>query len=89
MNHTHQLQPPANVGAVELNHVHLQRLRVAVQAARAGARVCFRINQGEPATVVWYEAAAPRVAHVIARVYGQRQQWMAAVLAAFYAETEG
>lgn len=72
---------------VELNNVHRQRIAVAVEMARAGARIVFRVNEGEPATIVWYDAAAPRVAHVIGRIYGQREEWMAAVLAEFHAET--
>lgn len=74
------------MSGVELNRVHLQRLRLAVEAARGGARVQFRLNDGEPPTLVWVNRAAPRVQHTIARIYGRKQEWLAAAQVAFEAE---
>lgn len=74
---------------VELNQVHMQRLHCAVQAARSGARVEFRVNQGEPCTLVWVDRAAPRTQRVILNFYGRKDLWLAAVRAAFDAEMAG
>lgn len=72
--------------SVELKRVHHQRLRGAVEAARKGAKITFRVNPGEPCTLVWVASYAPGVQRTITSLYGQRQEWIAAVQAAFDAE---
>lgn len=74
---------------IKLNYIHHQRLRGAVQAAQAGAQIKFRVNEGEPATIVWSDAAKPREQHAVLNLYGQRQAWLCAVEAAFQAELAG
>ncbi len=50
---------------IELNHIHLQRMRGAIEAHNAGGNVQFRINSSEPPTIVWYTVARPRVQHAL------------------------
>lgn len=68
---------------IELNKVHLQRLRSAIAAARMGQRVEFRVNGGEPATLVWTAKSEPRTQHVIMSLYGQQKEWLEAVRSEF------
>jgi hypothetical protein len=61
---------------VELKQVHLQRLRLAVEAARAGGRIHFDITAGEPRTVVWINERVPGVSNTILNFYGRSDVWM-------------
>jgi hypothetical protein len=68
---------------ITLSSVHIQRIRLAVEAARCGARVTFRVNPGEPATVVWSREDRRRTQHVICNGWGDLKQTLAQVEAEF------
>ena len=55
---------------VNLTRVHLQRLQGAVEAALAGARIHFRVNCGEPRTIVWVDERTPTTQHTVMSVWG-------------------
>lgn len=75
--------------APELDPVHRQRLARAVEAAKAGAEIRFRINTGEPSTVSWWDVAKPRVQHVILNGWGLLEPWQALVESEFNKQVEG
>jgi hypothetical protein len=63
----------------ELTHVHEQRLRSAVEAKRKGATIHFRVNPGEPQTIVWWQSGKTRVQHTIANAFGSGDPMLRAV----------
>lgn len=67
----------------ELSTVHLQRLRRAVEVAREGGEVRFRVNPTDPRTVVWWQVGKPRTQHAICNAFGDPKPWLSAVQAKF------
>lgn len=63
----------------ELTRVHEQRLRSAVEAARKGATIHFRVNPTEPLTIVWWSAGKPSTQHVIANAFGDPNPMLMAI----------
>jgi hypothetical protein len=61
---------------VELKQVHRQRLQLAVDAARAGGRIHFRVTSAEPRTIVWVNERVPGVPHTILNLWGRSDVWM-------------
>lgn len=54
----------------ELSHVHVQRIRGAVEAAKRGARVEFRVFETQPKTIGWRDLDKKGTRHVIANSFG-------------------
>jgi hypothetical protein len=63
--------------------VHVQRLRAAVEAAKRGANIRFRVNASLPSTIAWWDVDKPRIQHVICNAYGDAEPWKAAVESRF------
>jgi hypothetical protein len=67
----------------ELSPVHIQRLRAAVEAAKQGAEICFRVCDSQPKKIAWFDPQKSRVQHVICNAYGDAEPWKAAVESKF------
>ena len=70
----------------ELNDVHKQRIKLAVQASQEGQEVKFRMN---PETIVWYRVSRPGTQHVVCNGYGRMEPWLELIEAEFRAQIEG